>query len=196
MCCLSCRVSHTLDECHTLVLFLVLLSGYQHFLLGSLFPTAISSHLRAFILAYWVFKFLKKMLFILFLDRGREGEKQGERHQWVVTSCQTPAGDLACNPGMCPDWKPNWWPFSLQMGTQSTEPHQPGLAYLLFLFFNFYCYSTRIVCLFSPSLQPTPTESTSLPHLHPPPWVCPCVLHRSSYNSLFPCPPPRPPGYC
>ena len=27
---------------------------------------------------------------------------------------------------MCPDWKSNWWPFGLQAGAQSTEPHQPG----------------------------------------------------------------------
>ena len=37
-----------------------------------------------------------------------------------------PTRDLACNPGMCPDWELNWRPFGLQAGTQSTEPHQPG----------------------------------------------------------------------
>ena len=36
-------------------------------------------------------------------------------------------------------------------------------------FFFFYCYSITVVCLFSPSLHPTPGEPTSLPHLHPPP---------------------------
>ena len=35
-------------------------------------------------------------------------------------------GDLACNPGMCPDWESNWKPFGSQASTQSTEPHQPG----------------------------------------------------------------------
>ena len=35
----------------------------------------------------------------LFLERGREGE--GERNQYVVASCMPPAGDVACNPGMC-----------------------------------------------------------------------------------------------
>ena len=39
----------------------------------------------------------------------------------------TPTGDLACNPGLCPDWELNWRPFGLQAGTQSTEPHPPGL---------------------------------------------------------------------
>ena len=37
-----------------------------------------------------------------------------------------PIGDLACSPGMCPDWEPNQQPFGSQAGTQSTEPHQPG----------------------------------------------------------------------
>ena len=64
---------------------------------------------------------------------------------------------------------------------------------LTFFFFNFYCYSITVVCLFSPSLHPTPTEPTSLPRLHPPPWFCPCVLHSSSCNPLFPLS-PRPPA--
>ena len=38
-----------------------------------------------------------------------------------------PTRDLACNPGMCPDWEFNQGPFGSQVSTQSTEPHQPGL---------------------------------------------------------------------
>ena len=43
----------------------------------------------------------------LFIFRG-EGRKRGEKHQYVkhqyvVASCLPPTGDLACNPGMCPD---------------------------------------------------------------------------------------------
>ena len=30
------------------------------------------------------------------------------------------------------DWELNWQPFSSQEGTQSTEPHQPGLLVLSF----------------------------------------------------------------
>ena len=48
----------------------------------------------------------------------------------------------------------------------------------------FYCYSIIVVCLFSPSRHPNPAEPTSLPHLHPPPWFCPCVLYSSSCNPL------------
>ena len=41
--------------------------------------------------------------------------------------------------------------------------------FILFYFLNFYCYSITVVCLFSPSLHPTPAECTSLPCLpsHP-----------------------------
>ena len=45
----------------------------------------------------------------------------------MVASSVPPTGDLACNPGMCPDWKLNQRPFALQAGAQSTELHQPGL---------------------------------------------------------------------
>ena len=51
--------------------------------------------------------FFLKILFIYFLERGKEGEREGEEHQCVVASHAAPTGDLACNPGMCPDWKLN-----------------------------------------------------------------------------------------
>ena len=41
-----------------------------------------------------------------------------------------PPGDLYHNPGMCPDWESNLKPTGSQAGTQSTEPHQPGLELL------------------------------------------------------------------
>ena len=62
-----------------------------------------------------------------------------------------------------------------------------------FFNFNFYCYSITVVCLFSPSLHPTPPEPTSLPHLHPPPWFCPCVLYSISCNPLSSLSPPHSP---
>ena len=57
----------------------------------------------------------------------------GEKHQCVVYSCTAPTGDLACNPGMCPDQESNWCPCGLQASTQSTEPHLPGLKMKYFL---------------------------------------------------------------
>ena len=54
-------------------------------------------------------------------------------HQCVVVSHTPPIGDLACNPGMCPDWESNWQPFGSQDSTQFTEPHQPGQYNEVFL---------------------------------------------------------------
>ena len=61
----------------------------------------------------------------LFLDRGEGREKERdvqEKHQ-LVASWAPSGGDLAHNPGMCPDQESNWWPSSFQASTQTTEPH-------------------------------------------------------------------------
>ena len=60
----------------------------------------------------------------IFRERGREGEREGEKHQCVVASSTPLTGDLAHNPGMCPDWELNQRPFGSQTGTQCTEPQQ------------------------------------------------------------------------
>ena len=39
---------------------------------------------------------------------GRNGEKEGEKHQCVVASHAPSPGDMAHNPGMFPDWESNW----------------------------------------------------------------------------------------
>ena len=74
----------------------------------------------------YIFIYLFIYLFI-FRERGREGERDGKKHR----SDQLPLEDLACNPGLCPDWESNQRPFRSQAGTQSTEPHQPGLVLFL-----------------------------------------------------------------
>ena len=63
---------------------------------------------------------------IYFLERGREGERQRKKHQCVDASPVPPTGDLARNPGICPDWESNQQPFGLQDTTQPIKPHQPG----------------------------------------------------------------------
>ena len=50
----------------------------------------------------------------MFKARGRERERDGENHQCVVASHMPPTGDLACNPGMCPDCELNPQPFGSQ----------------------------------------------------------------------------------
>ena len=64
------------------------------------------------------------------------GEIEIEKHQCVVTSQMPPTGDLAHNPGMCPDWQLNQRPFGTQADTQSTEPQQPGLKIILCVVFK------------------------------------------------------------
>ena len=67
--------------------------------------------------------FKKYFLFSLFLERG-EGREE-EKHQCVVASHVAPTGDFACNPGMCPDWESNGWPFGPQP-VLNPLLHQPG----------------------------------------------------------------------
>ena len=53
-----------------------------------------------------IFFFLvNKRFYLFFREKRREGEREGEKHQCVVASHTPPTGDLACNPGMCPDWE-------------------------------------------------------------------------------------------
>ena len=50
----------------------------------------------------------KRFYLFIFRQRGREGEREGEKYQCVVASYVAPSGDLAHNPGMCPDKESNW----------------------------------------------------------------------------------------
>ena len=82
-----------------------------------------------FLTSMFLFSFKRFYLFI-FRERGREGEREGEKHQCVVASCTPLPGDQARNPGMCTDWESNWQPFGSQARAQSTELHQPGPKFL------------------------------------------------------------------
>ena len=74
---------------------------------------------------YFLLKIYITYLFIL--ERGREGEREGEKHPFVVASSISATGDLARNLGMCSDQESNQQPFSSQAHTQPTELHQPGI---------------------------------------------------------------------
>ena len=50
----------------------------------------------------------KKDFIYLFLQRREGREKEGEKQQCALASHTPPTGDLAHNPGMCPDWELNW----------------------------------------------------------------------------------------
>ena len=48
-------------------------------------------------------KLFKRFYVFIFRERGREGEREGEKHQCMVASQVPPTGDMAHNKGMCPD---------------------------------------------------------------------------------------------
>ena len=70
--------------------------------------------------------FFKDFYLFIFRERRREGEREGEKHQCVAASCVPPNGDLAHNPGMCPDWEWIQRSFGSQARAQSSELYQPG----------------------------------------------------------------------
>ena len=98
----------SIDKCLVLKILPVFLSFYI-----SWFPSFLLSFFPSF----------------LPFARGREGETEGEKSSLT----HPPTGDLAYNAGMCPDWESNKRPFGSQVSTQSTEPHQPGLFFLLLI---------------------------------------------------------------
>ena len=73
------------------------------------------------------FLFLRFYLFI-FRERGREGEREGEKHQCVVASHVVPTGDLAHTPVMRPDWESDWWPFGLQLALSPLSLTNQGFS--------------------------------------------------------------------
>ena len=48
-----------------------------------------------------------KQCILLTLQREGKGEREGEIYQSDASHTPPPTGDLAHNPGMCPDWEPN-----------------------------------------------------------------------------------------
>ena len=72
------------------------------------------------------FFFLRFHLFI-FREMGREGEREGEKHQCVVASSTPSTGDLSRNPGMCPDGNQTSDPFCF-IGRRSIHWAPPARA--------------------------------------------------------------------
>ena len=54
------------------------------------------SHLKIYLCIFYDF------IYLLFRERGREGEGEGKKYQCVVASHVPLTGDLAYNPGMYP----------------------------------------------------------------------------------------------
>ena len=60
-----------------------------------------------------------------------EGEREGEKHQCVVASHMPTTGDLACNPGMCPDWESNQRPFDRRPALNPLSHTSQGFKFKL-----------------------------------------------------------------
>ena len=62
-----------------------------------------------------MFRFFKKIIYLFFKERGREEERERniDVHgiRGLVAFHTPPTGDLAHNPGMCPDWESNQIPL-------------------------------------------------------------------------------------
>ena len=78
--------------------------------------------------------FLKKRF--IYRQMGREGEREGEKHQCVVASLAPPTGDLAHNSGMCPDWELNWPPLGSQPVLNPLSHTSQGQSIPLFITFH------------------------------------------------------------
>ena len=62
--------------------------------------------------AFKPLSFLKRFYFIYLQTEGKGGRKRGrETSVWLPRV--PPTGDMACNPGMCPDWEFNQQPLWL-----------------------------------------------------------------------------------
>ena len=78
-----------------------------------------------------LFSLFKKILSFLERGEGREKESESDIDVWerdidLLPLTRPQTGDLAGSPDKCPGRQLNLRPFSLQAGTQSTEPHRPG----------------------------------------------------------------------
>ena len=94
-----------------------------------------------------VFRFISFFkLIYLFLERAREREREGEKHRCVVASCAPPTGDLASNPGTCPDWESNRRPFGSQPVLHSlSHPSQGWLFFVTHISFLGGPISSRVL---------------------------------------------------
>ena len=71
-----------------------------------------------------------KILFI-FKERGKGGEREGEKHECAVVSHMSPTGNLARNPGMCLDWDLNQQPIVSQASTPLSHTSQGNPRFIL-----------------------------------------------------------------
>ena len=109
----------------------------------TLWPETVSFCLFFLFVAFRVtlhsFLFIYLFIYFLFILREREKEEEREGNLYVQEICQSvasctppPSGDLACNPGTCPDWEWNPQPF----GARSNQLSHQARAGILEWYFK------------------------------------------------------------
>ena len=99
------------------------------------------------------FSFLKDFInFIFRLGEGREKERERNINVWLPLMHPL-LGTWPITWACVLDWEAKQWPFGSQAGTQSTEPHQLGLFFHLFIprwliLFFFFFFERDIDLLF------------------------------------------------
>ena len=105
-----------------------------------------------------------------------------------------PAGDLACNPGMCPDQELNRRPLGLWDDAQPTEPHQSGQKSFFWLYFDltikskmdaFYENDINQISVLKTSASPV-TEVCTKCGAQVVCSVCWALSHKSKVTGLIP----------
>ena len=93
---------------------------------------------------YLFWQFFPQIFIYLLLERGEGREREKERNSNVqeihrlVAPRIPPAGDLAQNPGMCPDWESNW-----RLGPQLRHVPWPGMEPATIWFPGWYLSHTN-----------------------------------------------------
>ena len=77
------------------------------------------------------FTHLLKNILFLFRERGREGEREGERNQCVVASCAPPLGTWPATQECALTGSRTGDPLVCRLALNPLEPHQPGPAILV-----------------------------------------------------------------
>ena len=86
----------------------------------------------------FIFLFLRFYLFILRVGKG----ERKRRREISICGCLTHPllGTWPETQACSLDWELNQWPFDLQAGVQSTEPHQPGPYIYIYTYTYIHTY--------------------------------------------------------
>ena len=107
-------------------------------------PSCIFKFLKNYrLISLFCFLFFLKILFI-FRERGRQREREGNISMWLPLACPQ-MGNLACNPGMCPDWETNQQRFGSQASTNPLSHTRQGSLFYFLIFICIFVFLSTIL---------------------------------------------------